>query len=289
MNALIEKLEALVWALKYGRPKRKMTVEKILSHLELIEKPVFFLSTGRCGTSWFSVMLEQDPNVKVLHSPNPSFSVQNAYYYSLWKNSDINKKILLDFGKNLYTTGRGEHLRHLYKSNKRYIETNNHITFFAPVLAKIFPDSLFVHVYRHPGEFVRSGIRRGWFHQNQDASSKMIQPGNNLTHWDSYSQIQKIAWVWQETNQFIEDFKEQLNPNRHITFNFNSKDKDSLDTLFSFIEVGISYEQLGSRINQRINSQSTGDFPRYADWTEKNKKELMAICGKLAQDYGYLL
>lgn len=289
MVNIADKLEELAWILRYGRPKRKISSERMQSQLSLIEKPIFFLSTGRCGTKWFSNVLDQSPGVKVLHAPVPNFSMQNAYLYNLWQNKGISQKDRMEFSENLFTTGRVQHLRYLYKGGKRYIETNNHITFFAPALVKMFPDALFVHLYRHPGEFVRSGIRRGWFDHNQDATYKIIQPPTKDGDWATYNQVQKIAWVWNETNFFIEKFKTGIDSERHFTFNFNFKSPETVASLFAFLEIDVPSNVIDSTIEKKVNQQKTGDFPKYEDWSPIQKKELQSICGDLASKYKFTL
>ena len=80
-------------------------------------------------------------------------------YEDYTKNGNTNSGLI----KEVYFSGREEYLRYAFKTENRLIETNNGISFFAPILAEIFPTALFVHLYRHPGEFTRSGIRRDYF------------------------------------------------------------------------------------------------------------------------------
>src|SRR5690625_7198839 len=101
--------------------------------------------------------------------------MQNKFVYKIWIDERVPLEVKLDVMENIFTAGREQHLRYAYKSEKRYIETNNQLTFFAPGLARMFPDAQFVHLYRHPGEVVRSGMRRGWFDHNEPATLKIIR------------------------------------------------------------------------------------------------------------------
>ena len=38
-----------------------------------------------------------------------------------------------------------------------------------------------------------------------------------MDKWNKYSQTEKIAWLWNETNQFIEDFKSKIEPEKMLT------------------------------------------------------------------------
>lgn len=289
-NKLGKKSEELFWIMQYGTPKRKISHQKLLANPDLISRPVFFLSTGRCGTNWFSDILDLDRNVKANHEPIPTLSMQNLFVYKLWKNDSVPEKIKLEVMENIFTAGREQHLRYAYKSEKRYIETNNQLTFFAPGLAKMFPDAIFVHLYRHPGEFVRSGIRRGWFDTNESATLKIIKPGSDANiPWKDYSQIQKISWVWKETNEFIDEFMKKLDADRQFRFDFNQKSVEKVGELIEFLGLDISEKNIAAKMDKKVNRQKSNKFPKYEDWNDEQKSELKDICGDLAAKYEYVL
>lgn len=287
-NTTIERLDELLWILRYGKPVRKISHQQILSHLDRIEKPVFFLSTGRCGTNWFAKVLDMASGVKSNHEPVPTFSMQSAYLYQLWNNESVPRKEKSEIAKNIFTAGREQHLRYAYKCDKRYVETNNQLTFFAPALAEMFPDAQFVHLYRHPGEVVRSGMRRGWFGENEPATLKIIKPSQESgVPWESYSQIQKIGWVWNETNLFVEEFLQSLEPGRKTVFNFNDKSIETVRELIDFLGMKISDTAVRKMMEKRVNRQKTGKITKFVDWSADKKAELRSVCGDLAEKYGY--
>lgn len=284
----IDKLDEMLWILRYGRPKRKISPQMVLSRLDRIEKPVFFLSTGRCGTKWFAEVLDLSKEVKSNHEPIPTFSMQSAYLFQMWNNSAIPTEEKVEITKNIFTAGREQHLRYAYKCEKRYIETNNQLTFFAPGLAEMFPDAQFVHLYRHPGEVVRSGMRRGWFADNESATAKIIRPRpDSGVPWESYSQIQKIAWVWKTTNAFIEEFLKGIDQHRKLSFDFNTKSLISVKGMVDFLGLDIPEHQISKKLNVRVNRQTTGKVLKYEEWEDARKEELREICGEMAGQYGY--
>jgi hypothetical protein len=204
-------LEDIYWRLKVGKSNRKLSVFELRSELnKYIKKPIFFLSTGRCGTKWFTDLLRHNKSLMVLHNPIPNLSIQGKLVYEISnKGSLTNSEVSLI--KEIYFAGREQYLRYSYKTEKRYVETNNYITFFAPVLAELFPDAKFVHLFRHPGEFVRSGIRRDYYTPQNIDDIKRIIPNElpKSKDWNHCSQLEKTAWLWNETNLFIEIFKEK--------------------------------------------------------------------------------
>lgn len=281
------KPEDLLWIYRFGRPKRKISTEVLLADLSVLETPVFFLSTGRCGTKWFNMLLSKDKSVRDFHSPYPNLSLQNKYMHSLWTNPYDQEQI--EVGSQIFLSAREQHLRFSYKCKKRYFETNNHITFFAPVIAQLMPQAKFVHLYRHPGEFVRSGIRRGWYAENSQANAKLIEPKQNPEEWKNFTQIEKISWLWNESNTFIENFMDSIESDRAMGFNFNNLNKESLEPLLDFMKVSLSMRELKKLLQSRLNVQQAGTFPKYEQWTKEQKSQMIKICGSLAEKYGYQL
>lgn len=279
-------IDHLYWILKFGRPVKKISAESLFNHPDSLKNPVFFLSTGRCGTEWFSYALNKEGSNRVFHAPLPNLSVQNKFLFSQRLKGMAAEEINA-LATQLLFAGREQHFRYAVKSNKRYIETNNHITFFAFTLAQLFPTAKFIHLYRHPGDFVTSGMNRGWFDGNEDATSKMIQP-MNVDVMSSYSRIQKIGWVWNETNAFIEAFKAEY-ADRCFAYDFTQRDVPQLVELFDFLNVPMDETRLKKMMSHKRNVQKSSEYPSYASWSEADKRDLVEVCGKLAEQYGYSL
>lgn len=280
-------LEDIYWRLKVGKSNKRLNVFELRSELnKYIKDPIFFLSTGRCGTKWFSDLLDHNKSLMVLHSPIPNLSIQSklAYNTLIQDNaSDLDKTYL----KEIFLTGREQFLRYSYKTEKRYIETNNYITFFAPILADLFPDAKFVHLYRHPGEFVRSGIRRNYYIPGNPDNIKRITPSSD-DEWNNFSQLQKTAWLWNETNKFIETFKTN-HPDNCFDFNFNDLTLDNVKFLMLFIGIDIPLNLISKQLRNKSNIQKEGSFPKYEEWDENYKENLKYICSELAKKYQYSL
>jgi len=284
--------EQLYWLFEAGFPKRKGDIHDLrLNSFKNIERPVFFLSTGRCGTKWFADLLKRDRKCNVYHAPAPDFSIQSKMIYTHIENLFNPSEKEFIFIREVFLAGRENHLKYAYKTGKRYIETNNYLTFFAPVIAQILPNSVFVHLYRHPGEFVRSGIRRQWY-LDEKVKLKLIQP-NKLDPfaegWDSFTNLQKISWLWMKTNEFIERFKKTLPEDRYFNFNFNLLTIENLKYLIKFIDANISPSKIKKKISKKTNVQHEGVYSMYKNWKTEDKELLIKICGKLAHQYGYRL
>ncbi len=274
-------LDDIYWQIKFGKSKKQLSYFDLRSNVnEYIKAPVFFLSTGRCGTKWFSDLFSHNKSLMVLHNPTPNLAFQSKLAYEAY-NQDILTRFDDKLLKEIFWVAREQFLRYSYKSQKRYIETNNYISFFAPLLVEIFPDARFVHLYRHPGEFVRSGIRRNYYTEgNSDDIKRIIANAD----WDKYNQIEKVTWLWKETNQFIEDFK-QTNPDKVFDFNFNNLNFNTVSDLLNFLNIEISSRRIEKSLNIKSNVQKMGSFPTYNNWNVSDKESLKAICNEFVLKY----
>ncbi|SMO83127.1 sulfotransferase family protein [Gracilimonas mengyeensis] len=182
-----------------------------LEHLEASEiyskvhskaGPVFVLSTGRCGTKLLTQILTENKQLEVHHEPYPTFTWHCKYAFENHANKPETVRMMFD-------VARYELIRDAYLNKKTYVETNNRITFFAHQLAELYPHARFVHLIREPVSFVKSGLSRNWYSGKEIYDEGRITDTENPDTWGSYSQAEKIAWLWKATNSFIEDFKKE--------------------------------------------------------------------------------
>ncbi len=249
-------LDDLKWLLEFGISKRPGSIFDLrYSNFNDLPDPVFFLSTGRAGTKWFSEIIRKDKRVKVLHNPYPNFAIQNKYVYDCLKGDPKHLEGLYNCIKELYLTGRENYLRYGFKTDRRLIETNSSITFFAPMLAKLFPGSRFIHLVRPPEEFVRSGLNRGYYSGHVQDIRRIIPYSLNEKDWLGFSQVEKVSWLWFETNRFIHEFGKSLSKDRFCVFPFKDLSSDRIMELLSFIEVNISESHVKRKILKPVNKQ----------------------------------
>lgn len=284
-------LEEIYWYLKLGKPKRKLSVYQLREDLPTwIRQPVFFLSTGRCGTQWISELLKKDRELAVFHHPVPNLAIQGKLAWeSYWGTplTELNQQEV--FLQELFLAGRESHLRYTAKAEKRYVETNNYITFFAPVLARIFPDALFVHMVRHPAGFIRSALDRSYYTPGSPDDIKRIHPiqGEFEQQWDGLSQFARAAWLWKETNTFIDRFRASLPEHRSVLFPFDLSGTEQVQKVIDFLAVNISETQIKKKLTQKVNAQKNRKFPPYREWDEVHKEEVKAVCSGQASRYQF--
>jgi hypothetical protein len=170
--------------------------------------PVFVLSTGRIGTAFLTALFGKSNNIKSCHEMVPRMELFcNDIYYN---NSELEKLSMV------FNAIRYDLILNAYIRNKIYFESNHALTFFAYAIQNCFKNARFIHIIRHPESFIRSAIVKKWYKKNGiwDLGRLKIR---DKSVWDSMDQIEKLSWLWNATNQFIEDFKEN-NPGSNNIF-----------------------------------------------------------------------
>jgi len=262
--------------------------------------PVFFLSTGRAGTAFFTKLLNKSSKVKVFHSPSSLFCnaqseliEQGRVAYETYKQVGFNDDLSNILLSQVFIAVREDLLYKTYLHKKLYIETNNRITFLAPAIKYLIPNAKFVHLYRHPGEFIRSGIRREYYKSNSEHELGRLVPQRGdkyFDSWESFDDIQRIAWLWKGTNSFIEEYLQGIDSKDYLQFNFNNLTIDNISKLLKFINIDdISEATVEDSIVKPVNAQKRGTFPSYNKWGKEDKEKVVEICGELSQKYGFEL
>ncbi|WP_224485310.1 sulfotransferase [Robertkochia aurantiaca] len=252
-------------------------------------EPVFFLSTGRTGTKLFTSILSKDRNNIVEHAPSPELIFESKEIFNLHEGDSLLDKNIRRLIFSLLFQTRKQYFFRSVIHGKRYIETNNRITFFAPLIKEFIPNAKFVFIHRHPGEFVRSGLRRGWYSGNHDHDIGRITM-QSTERWSELNDIQRISWLWNETNMFIDGFLKDLKSDDYIVLNFNEINTEKVEEVINFIgSKGISKKHIKNCLGSKINAQRAGSFPAYENWADKDRSELIDFCGVLARKYGYEL
>ncbi|MCG8449213.1 MAG: sulfotransferase, partial [Pirellulales bacterium] len=167
--------------------------------------------TGRCGTKLLTQLLEKVPATACFHAPQPELLSYEKLAYEQGESNFEAFKLLI-------SACRFELMADCFVRGRRYIETNQRITFFAPHLYELFPQARFIHLVRNPYSFVRTGAALNYY-EGQYADLGRITPieGPAAIQWPHMSIYQRCAWLWNETNEFIERFKAQCDPSRVLT------------------------------------------------------------------------
>jgi hypothetical protein len=143
---------------------------------------------------------------------------------------------------------------------------------------------------RHPGDFVRSGLNRGWYEGQQRHELGRIR--GTMPQWEKLSRTAKIAWLWEQTNRYIEAFSAGLSEDALIRIRAEDmfNDPQIVGEICQFIGAeDISRSLIDSMQTRVINQQKkvTIQAP-YPHWRDAQKDEVRKQI-TLADHYGYTL
>ncbi|MGH7963241.1 MAG: sulfotransferase, partial [Candidatus Binatia bacterium] len=223
---------------------------------------VFVLSTGRVGTKTLTALLALSPQVVATHEPRPR--LVKASFDAYMEGGDLGHS---EKWRTVVLAARDDAVWEASRRGKIYVETNNRLTYVALALAVIFPASRFIHLHRHPYEFVRSAMRRGYY-QGQSWDFARVRPRSwepLAEQWAALSPLEKSAWGWARINAEAGDFLGTLPEARRLDVRAEglfAGDEDTLRKLFAF--VGGDFPGKGrikAVLGRNIHAQRRGTFP----------------------------
>ena len=264
-------------------PGQKETIASCEAQNWTNVRPCFVLSTGRSGTLLLTKLLELSPQLAVWHQPRPELVRASKAAYENIKHSP---KVYQE----TFKSAREELVLEALIHDQTFVETNNRTTFFAPIIRDVFPNAVFIHLVRHPGDFVRSGIRRQWYSDKHDHDIGRIVPQTSPVkeRWNSMTPIEKIAWLWNETNQFIENVKKTVPPQDMLFIKAEALFSNVAVTqqIFEFLGTECPSASLIKKNLKPVNVQKKGDYPPFAVWPQEDQQKLRDIA-PLMHQYNY--
>ena len=246
--------------------------------------PVFVVSTGRVGSELLVKLMKKTKIGSIYHEPYPRMFLGSKIAYEMDPEKMSAKKMA-------FLNARYFLLKTAYLHDKRFIETNNRTTFFMDAIAEIFPKAKFIHIIRHPGGFVRSGLRRNYYIGNENDDGRLTpRMGNPIsTNWEGMKQIEKISWLWNETNSFIEKKKNSIQKERILTM-FSTElftNPNTFQLVCEFLECeALSTKHIENIIKKPINKQKQGHVGKWETWSE-NDISLLKEWTPLGREYGF--
>ena len=215
--------------------------------------PVFVLSTGRVGTMLLTRLFDLEKGLHIEHEALPEMLYTGKLAYADPSN--------IEFTKGAFMAGRYEAIRDCQLQNLRYVETNNRLTFFAPAMAALFPNAKFIHLLRHPDNFVSSGIQRNWYTGKTITDEGRIAPGKDL---GIERQQDKIAWLWNATNAFIDDFKAGAGKDRTLTVRSEDlfSNAEEAERILNWLNFKADKTSIQKVLNTPVNSSRKKKTPQ---------------------------
>jgi hypothetical protein len=254
--------------------------------------PVFVLSTGRSGSKFAAELLALAPELLAVHEPRPTLA-----YYSGFALRNQDRPEVLD---RMIEAARMEMVLDAFIAGRTYVESNQCLSFFAPSLARVFASAKFVHLVRHPGDFVSSAARKGWYENDSIWEAGRVRPDEN-ENWAALGRVDRLAWLWDFTNRFIAGALQGLPAARTMSCRFEDlvAGSGAVQALFAFCggtvpDAGRAREIQARPVNAlRIDSdepptmRKDPGFPAFRDWPAADVEKLRARAGGTARLLGY--
>ncbi len=240
-------------------------------------KCLYILSTGRTGTTSLEKLFKLVPDIAVYHELPPFNAVTTIE--ALHHVHDNPEKFARYFRKHRAAIIGSHHRR-----GEVFVETNN-FKYLSPVIADLLPGARFVHLYRHPADYVRSGMRRNWYVSHPWDRFRLVPAENDPWYaaWQDWPPFNKICWFWKTANQTFLDFLKTQPESRVASVKFEEMfdgKSNAYERFFRIIGVDPPPEDLArEHLATPMNAQNDGDFPRYSDWTKSQKDILHEIAG----------
>lgn len=254
-------------------------------------QPVFVLNTGRSGSAFVNNLLQNIKDIQSYHEASPTMFLQSDYAYHNQEKKEVLQK--------MFEVARVELIMGASIKNKMYVESNQCLVFFIYQIKALFPKAKFIHLTRHPGNFVSSAIKKGW-HKNDSVWEYGRVKMEDEKEWLGLSQIERLGWVWRETHSYIEDFK-YLHPKDFLTLKLEDLTTKSSDvnSLLNFIgsEIRLDGKNIDSILQRKINEIIISDepknmhklatYPNYPSWSDSDKAQLKKFVSETANLYQY--
>lgn len=250
---------------------------------------IFVLSTGRVGTKTLAALAGLSRHVIALHEPIPKLYALSSLYYRC-NTGTFHDEVFAE----AFLTARREIFRYALSFGRGYVETSPQVTFLAPVIRIAVPNARFIHIVRDPKNFVRSGMRRGWYfnHPMDNTRLKPIHQSDDYRCWNQWETVEKIFWLWKETNVWINRFMQSVPTEKKLFLHseniFLNKEED-INKFFDFLNVPKPPDKRIKKIlSKKLNAQKSGDFQEISDWPNELNTKFYRIVGESAKQFGYM-
>lgn len=247
--------------------------------------PTWCLSTGRVGTQTLAALGELAAGTRAVHEPAPHlFGLGQIAFQWCGEQAPRNPA-----ARDALRAGVEACRPEAELAGRRYLETSPQVTFVAPFLLELYPESRFLHVVRHPREVIRSGMRRRWYDGHPyDRWRIQPRPGSEAAaRWEHWSAFEKNLWNWQATNEWIADFLDTVPADRWLRLPSDrlfEGDPVALAALFDFLQAPLPTAAARQAVlGQVLNAQKTGSFPASGDWSAAQGEAVDSIAGPLWQ------
>ena len=237
----------------------------------------FILGFGRSGTAFLSHFLNKAKNAYVYHEPVfEDFFANSLTHFSLEAGEYYLRSFRIKeiFSRTQTITKPGI-----------YGEVNSTLRAFAQVIPKVIPNAKLLHLVRDGRDVVRSNIPRRTMTIRNPFSLAHFPMGSDpwKERWPEMDRFARICWFWQEDNRML-----RTTIGKTIQFEKLVSDYDYFSEKL-LLPLGLQIDKglWSKNVNVPKNTTPSFDMPKWNEWTDKQKKTFIEICGDEMRDSGY--
>ena len=250
------------------------------------EDKCFIVSTGRTGTKFFAHFLNQFSSTYAVHEPSPALLRLGINY--------ARNKVTKQYATQKIERYRRPMCKQVKRENvDKYIESNNRFFSLLEPLNKVFKQSKIIHIVRDGRDYVRSGMSRNWYTEDDKSHSRLraiyFPDDPYYDQWDKMSRFEKICWRWQKKDGFILD--SITNVSNVITVKFEDIFKDEnysgLYKITDYLKLDRSEVEtmVEKMMNKRVNSTKDYEISKWPNWRSERKEKFDEIAGEHMKNY----
>lgn len=278
--------------LRHGRQNIERRVERLGASLTgYLTWPIwtdarclFVLSTGRTGTTTLARILDLPDPIDAHHEPPPELLEERKR--ARWEIGGNERKY-----RHIFARARGAPLLRTVWRRQLYAETSPRLTYFAPVIADLLPKAQFIFLHRDPVGVVRSGMKRGWYvdHPADYARVRPVEGERFFDQWETMSPFAKICWYWSACNEFALEFRTHADSSRVLEVRASELFCGAaVPRIFEFLDLPLpADEDVNGILEEKLNAQREGRFPKAERWTSSMWKTLQHIAGDTMEQLDY--
>ncbi len=260
------------------------------------------LSTGRCGTRALHYFLERAQEVKSYHRGQTliiGFTERNEMLYRLLLGA-LDPGFVRAAASRFFAYNLND-MTYCLRSRKQYCITIHGHTIFAPLAARLFPDSQFIYLRRNPIDVLRSYVSKDQY-RNQlepryvdswflDSDRKYVPYRNNFRSFPAaWPLYKKVIWYIHVTNSFARAFTDNIGPARAATIESErlfAGDADVYRLLRERLALSdVSLEQYREHFAAPVNAKSHRDRASTRAWARIDDS-VPSLLERLAQTGTY--
>lgn len=258
-----------------------------------VERPIFILGAPRSGTTFLGSCVGALPDVSYHFEPRLTKAVARCVYEGTWTPQRAARYFRGYYGALLAASGHG---------GLRFAEKDPENCFIVPFLAEVFPDAVFLHVYRDGRDVAVSHAEQPWLNA---ASTGTGKSGRGGTPWgaaprfwveperrEEFSQVSDLrrsAWMWR---RFTSSALAQLaglpaDRVRHLRYeDIVSRPAEAAEVVADFLAVDgpAGREALHARF-AKARPNSVGRWRQRL--AEQDLADVLAEAGPLLRELGY--